>query len=179
MKTKLQTRTGGALASAASAISGNVMDRSDEPPVLVVMDMMLEFKASRDPETQAAVAAEIRRAMAAGEAIIFVEYAGGNSSTYRDLLDLVQGYNLWCVVEKHTDSGCEEVFEACMDNGYWPENFRIVGVNADGCIFATVEGLCAKLRNCHIEVVRGACHTDSGWKNWERKYDDMPKVTVV
>ncbi len=175
MKTKLQTKTGGALASAASAI----IDRSDEPPVLVVMDMMLEFKASRDPETQAAVAAEIRRAMAAGEAIIFVEYAGGNSSTYRDLLDLVQGYKLWCVVEKHTDSGAEEVFEACMDNGYWPENFRIVGVNADGCILATVEGLCARLRNCHIDVVRSACHTDSGWKNWEIKFDGMPKVTVV
>lgn len=175
MKTKLQTQNGGALASAASAI----IDRSDEPPVLVVMDMMLEFKASRDPQTQAAVAAEIRRAMAAGEAIIFVEYAGGNSNTYRALLDLVQGYNLWCVVEKHTDSGSQEVFEACMDNGYWPENFRIVGVNADGCIFATVEGLCAKLRNCHIEVVRAACHTDSGWKNWVSKFDGMSKVTVV
>jgi hypothetical protein len=175
MKTKLQTKTGGALVSAATS----KVDRSDEPPVLVVMDMMLEFKASREPETQAAVAAEIRRAIAAGEAIIFVEYAGGNSNTYRDLLDLAQGYNLWCVVEKHTDSGAEEVFEACMDNGYWPENFRIVGVNADGCIFATVEGLCAKLRNCHIDVVKGACHTDSGWKNWTRKFDGMPKVTVV
>lgn len=179
MKTKLLTKTGGALTSAANAISSNVMDRSDEPPVLVVMDMMLEFKASRDLETQTAVAAEIRRAIAAGEAIIFVEYAGGNSKTYRDLLDLVQSYKLSCVVEKHSDSGAEEVFEACMDNGYWPENFRVVGVNADGCIFATVEGLCAKLRNCHIDVVEGACHTDSGWKNWARKFDGMPKVTVV
>jgi hypothetical protein len=179
MKTKLPTKTGGALASAASAIPSNVIDRSDEPPVLVVMDMMLEFKASRDPETQAAVAAEIRRARAASQAIIFVEYAGGSSKTYRNLLDLVQGYKLWCVVEKHSDSGAEEVFEACMDNGYCPENFRIVGVNADGCIFATAEGLCAKLRNCHIDVVEGACHTDSGWNNWTRKFDRMPKVAVV
>lgn len=176
MKTTL-AKTGGATASAARNKAN--IDRSDEPPVLVVVDMMLEFKASRDPETQAAVAAEIQRAIAAGEAIIFVEYAGGPSKTYRALLELVQDYNLWCVVEKHTDSGSDEVFEACMDNGYWPENFRIVGVNADGCIFATVEGLCAKLRNCHIDVVRAACHTDSGWANWHRKFDDMPNVSVI
>jgi hypothetical protein len=176
MKTTL-VKTSGANASAARQTA--TIDRSDEPPVLVVVDMMLEFKASRDPETQAAVAAEIRRAMAAGEAIIFVEYAGGNSSTYRDLLELVQNYKLWCVVEKQSDGGAEEVFEACMDNGFWPENFRFVGVNADGCVFATVEGLCAKLRNCHIEVVRAACHTDSGWANWHRKYEGMERVALV
>ncbi len=155
------------------------MDISDEPPVLVVVDMMLEFKASRDPELLAAVAAEILGAMERNEAIIFVEYAGSNSSTYQELLDLVQGYKLWCVVEKENDGGAAEVFEACMDNGYWPENFRFVGVNADGCVFATVEGLCAKLRNCHIDVVRNACGTDSGWTNWPNKYLGMSKVSVV
>jgi len=158
---------------------GNHIDRSDEPPVLVVVDMMLEFKASRDPELQQAVAAEIRRAMAQGEAIIFVEYAGGNSKTYNDLMDIVRDYHLFCVVEKHTDGGANEVFEACMDNGYWPENFRFAGVNADGCVFATVKGLLAKLRNCHIDVVRDACHTDSGWSNWHRKFENMPRVSLV
>jgi hypothetical protein len=175
MKTILSTTIDGI---AKPAANGNI-DRSDEPSVLVVVDMMLEFKASRDPQTQAAVAAEIRRAMAAGEAIIFVEYAGGNSKTYSALLDIVRDYKLFCVIEKQDDGGAEEVFEACMDNGYWPENFRFVGVNADGCVFATVEGLCAKLRNCHIEVVRAACHTDSGWKNWHRKFEDMPRVSLV
>jgi len=177
MKTTLSTRIGGLNEPAANV---NI-DRSDEPPVLVVVDMMLEFKASRDPELQDAVAAEIRRAMAAGEAIIFVEYAGGNSKTYNALLELLTDcdYKLWCVVEKHADGGAEEVFEACMDNGYWPENFRFAGVNADGCVFATVEGLCAKLRNCRIEVVRDACHTDSGWKNWHRKFENMPRVSLV
>ena len=177
MKTK--NTDGRSATNERAARATAIIDRSDEPPVLVVVDMMLEFKASRDPETQTAVAAEIRRAMAAGEAIIFVEYAGGPSSTYRDLLALVQDYKFWCVVEKHTDGGAEEVFEACMENGYWPENFRFVGVNADGCIFSTVEGLCAKLRHCHIEIVRAACHTDSGWTNWPRKFENMPNVAVV
>lgn len=180
MKTKQNTDGRSSLNGNGKAARANAtIDRSDEPPVLVVVDMMLEFKASRDPETLAAVAAEIRRAMAKGEAIIFVEYAGGNSTTYRELIDLVQDYKFWCVVEKNTDGGAKEVFEACMDNGYWPENFRIVGVNADGCVFATVEGLCAKLRNCHIDVVRAACHTDSGWQNWHKKFEGMPKVAVV
>jgi len=175
MKTKSQIKIGGAPASAASAI----IDRSDEPPVLVVMDMMLEFKASRCPEIQVAVAAEIFGAMSRGEAIVFVEYKGGNSTTYKDLLAIVLGYNLCCVVEKENDGGAEEVFEACMDNGYWPDNFRIVGVNADGCIFATVEGLTTKLRNCHIDVVRKACNTDSGWKNWPQKFAGIANVRVV
>lgn len=175
MKTKAQTNCGASTPAANPAKH----DRSDEPPVLVVMDMMLEFKASRDPETQRGVVAEIRRAMAAGEAIIFVEYAGGPSKTYRSLLELVEGYSLWTLVEKHTDSGADEVFEACMDNGYWPENFRMVGVNADGCLYATIAGLCARLRNCFIEVVRNACNTDSGWANWPKKFEAMPKVAVV
>lgn len=165
--------------SAAAVETTRLFGTEDEAPVLIVMDMMLEFKASRDPETLAAVAAEIRAAMSRNEAIIFVEYAGGNSSTYRELLEIVEGYSFFTVVEKHTDGGAEEVFEACMDNGYWPENFRIVGVNADGCVFQTVEGLRKRLKNSRIEVIRAACHTDSGWRNWPSKFDGMKNVAVV
>jgi hypothetical protein len=60
---------------------------------------------------------------------------------------------LFTTREKETDGGAAEVFEACMDEGYWPENFRICGVNADGCIFETVVGLRAKLPNSRIEVL--------------------------
>ncbi|MFA6213589.1 MAG: hypothetical protein WC714_29395 [Candidatus Obscuribacterales bacterium] len=156
-----------------------LFNADDEPPVLIVVDMQLEFKASRDPQTQEAVATEIQGAIARQEAIIFLEYKDSKSATYRNLLALVEGYKFFTTREKANDGGADEVFEACMDEGYWPENFRVCGVNADGCIFKTVVGLRAKLRNSRIEVLRAACHTDSGYANWPNKFASIKNVAVV
>ncbi len=176
MKTSLQNQRPDA---AINSASNRLFTADDEPPVLVVVDMQLEFKASRDPETLDEVAAEIKGAIARGEAIIFLEYKDSKSGTYQSLLALVQGYQFWTTAEKKNDGGAKEVFDACMDNGYWPENFRICGVNADGCIFATVVGLRDKLPNSRIEVVRHACHTDSGWANWHTRFAKLKNVAVV
>lgn len=162
-----------------SVLNQRLFDASDEPPVLIVVDMQMEFKASRDLQTQAAVISEIKAAIARQEAIIFLQYADSKSATYQFLLALVEDYKFFTVREKETDGGANEVFEACMDEGYWPENFRICGVNADGCIFATVVGLRAKLRNSRIEVLRAACHTDSGYANWPSKFVNLENVALV
>ncbi len=164
---------------AQTPANSRLFNENDEPPVLIVVDMQLEFKASRDQQTQDAVANEIKKAIAHQEAIIFLQYADSKSATYQSLLALVEGYRFCTIREKETDGGAAEVFEACMDEGYWPENFRICGVNADGCIFETVVGLRAKLRNSRIEVLRAACHTDSGYANWPKKFANLKNVAVV
>lgn len=150
----------------------------DEAPVLVVVDMQIGYKAARDPETLENVLVEIRRAMEKKEAIVILEYVG-DGDTLRAIRDLVDGYPLCVTMKKTTWGGAEEVFEACMDNGFWPENYRICGVNADACVLQTVTGLLDKVKTCRIELVQNACHTDSKYHNWPNLYKKLERVVLV
>ncbi len=95
MKTSLLTKRPGAAnvtsqqthaqtpAQTQTAANSRLFNENDEPPVLIVVDMQLEFKASRDQQTQDAVANEIKGAIDRQEAIIFLQYADSKSAPGR------------------------------------------------------------------------------------------------
>ena len=108
-----------------------------------------------------AVEAEIRRAIENKQPIVVLEYAK-YPATHERLLRLLEGYDKFVIETKRDDDGSTEVIEACLFNSYSGEAFRVCGVNALGCVKATVLGIADKLDESKIDVVKAACNDD--WK---------------
>lgn len=158
-------------------------DSGPEDQVLVVIDMQEGFCASRDQRTVYFVKQEILRAKKAGMAIIIVEFdpeADKMGNTHSEITDLLNGYDRTATVSKSANDGSEEVIEACLDNGFWMEDFRICGVNSDACVLETVTGLLERVSSCDITVVQDACNCMTGESNdvWVEDYPSLP-VTVI
>jgi hypothetical protein len=114
--------------------------------VLVVNDMQPGFAASADALTIYAIELQIRLAKAKNLPIIVVEYdAHEMGTTIPQIMRHLEGYARAVVVGKSDDDGSAEIFEAVIDNGFWPENYILCGVNSDACLLETVRGLIARV----------------------------------
>lgn len=156
-------------------------DSGPEDQVLVVIDMQDGFSASNDQRTISFVKQEILRAKQTGMAIVIVEFDPKEmGSTHREIMDLLIDYERCTTVSKDKDDGSEEILEACLDNGFWMEDFRICGVNSDACVLDTVTGLLERIPSCEITVVQDACNCSTGNDNdvWREDYPSLP-VTVI
>ena len=156
-------------------------DSGPEDQVLVVIDMQDKFRASHDQQTIWFVKQEILRAKQAGMAIIIVEFDPHEmGSTHLEIVELLEGYERCTTVIKTQNDGSEEIVEACLDNGFWMEDFRICGVNSDACVLETVTGLLERISSCDISVVQDACNCLAGMDNdvWSEDYPALP-ITVI
>lgn len=141
--------------------------------ILLVVDMQPRFKASKHEWLLKNVANEIRAAKAAGWGIMFLEYScdGAGSGvalaerTYGRLTRLVAKYKYAITVHKGYNDGSDEVLVAAED-WYGPEvtamhiddGIRVVGVNTEACVAATVNGLSKTRPDIEITVVGAACN---------------------
>jgi len=156
---------------------------ADEEPVLIVIDMQSdEFPASRDERTIAAVEREIRLAVENGWGIVIVEFDPNEvGSTNPRLMRLVDGYPRLAVVSKSTDEGAKEIFEAIIENGFWPEHLRVCGCNSDACVLGTVQDYAEMVPSSHIKVIKDACNCLTGPTNdvWIEDFPKIPNVEIV
>lgn len=156
-----------AITTSASTACGSTASSLEvaAPYVLVVVDMQAGFRASLREATIIAIESEIRRAIENKLPIVVLEYAK-YPATHERLLQPLEGYDKFVIETKRDDDGSTEVIEACLFNGFSGEAFRVCGVNAHGCVKATVLGLTDKLDESKIDVVKAACNDDDKPGNW-------------
>lgn len=156
---------------------------SDDDPVLVVIDMQSdEFPAARDETTITNVEREIINAISSDWGIIIVEFDPDEAGkTNPRLMKLVEKYSRVVVISKSADDGSKEIFEAIIDNGFWPENLRVCGCNSDACILETVDKYVELVPNCRIQLVKRACNCLTGPTNdvWTENFPAIPNVEIV
>lgn len=123
---------------------------------LVVVDMQERFTASTDTRTRKNVLREITQAVQDDAHIIFLEFNGCGPT----LPELVEKLHTKCVFKtKLTDDGSAEVESEVILNKL-PKHFKVVGVNTDCCVHATVRGLTARFAMANIDVIADACNSD-------------------
>lgn len=127
-------------------------------PTLCVIDMQPRFAASQKPQIIRNVRREIRSARYRKDAIIFVEYENCGPTDKR-ILEALKGYRKKLLVRKNSQGGAHEVLRALKDKG-WDTNLRIVGVNTDQCVAATVNSL-HKSGKVTQTLIVDACNTDT------------------
>lgn len=143
-------------------------------PILLVIDMQPNFVASNNIRLIANCAREIRRAIRAGNRIVFVEYLG-EGKTHRPLVQLVHEYDdydtelyrypRYTVVGKTEDDGSAVIYEHLKTlKRRGPYTFTVIGVNTDACVRKTVLGL-TKRRGTVINVIKNACNQPKTWIN--------------
>jgi hypothetical protein len=165
--------------------SGNSKAGSSRPnnavAVLVINDMQPQFKATNNSDLLASVAAEIKQTIAAGGAIVVVEYDPlFEGKTHQCLLDLLADYEHVAFATKHldrvqqrlmrgesnlphnADDGSEQIIDVCLDHQFSLEHFRFCGVNTDICVLKTVRGLRQKIDDCKLELALAACASENG-----------------
>ncbi len=131
---------------------------------LVIVDMQPRFHTSQKRATLYAVEREIQRAKELNNPIVVLEYDDYGLTDTR-LTDAIGSYRLCRTCVKTDDDGSKEVLEACDNEGYTTERFRVCGVNTHACVQSTVSGLAKKVRDCIVEVVKAACN-DSPENDW-------------
>lgn len=149
--------------------------------VLVVVDMQPGFKAANDCLVRWFVKQEIKRAIAGGRPIIVCEFDPHEMGhTDPELIALLKGYTPVVVLTKSDDDGSKEIEEACHKHGFSLGRFRVVGVNSDGCVLASVAGLVDRLPDCQVTVVEDACNSTSGRDNvaFREEFPKMARVIV-
>ncbi len=146
---------------------------------LAIVDMQWYFGASHKASVIAACKREIRQAMKARAAILFIEYANCRS-TISTLKKIVRDarYNRAATIIKNDDDGSPEVITAIEHNKF-PRTLRVCGVNTDACVQATVEGLASDLRRAKIKIIADACNTESGKDGHEEALSSMVKFQNV
>jgi hypothetical protein len=159
------------------AVAGQYADE----PVLVINDMQGGFPASSDALTLFAIEEQIRLAKARNLGILVVEYdAHEMGETHEQLMRHLREYAKAIVVSKSADDGSAEIFEAVIDNGFWPENFIFCGVNSDSCVMKTIQGLIARVPACRITLLQDACNSDNGkdCPVWHKVFPQMKNVIL-
>jgi len=142
-------------------------------PLLLVVDMQPNFETSNREWLLENVEREIRAARAAGWGIMFLEYARRVNGcgvpvahrTHARLIRLVEDYPHAITVHKNSDDGSVDAMCAAEDD-WWDDDcaphldggIRVVGVNTDACVAATVNGLSERNSELEITVVGDACN---------------------
>jgi len=161
---------------------GAVAERAyADEPVLVINDMQPGFPASSDALTVYAIEEQIRQAKARNLGIIVVEYdAHEEGETIPQIMRHLKGYAKAIVVSKSDDDGSAEIFDAVIENGFWPEYFIFCGVNSDSCVMKTIQGLIARVPTCCITLIQDACNSDNGkdCPVWHKVFPQMKNVIV-
>lgn len=143
---------------------------------LVIVDMQPCFGTANDERTLSAIETEIFKAKDRRDPVIALEIDcfsplqdERNPRTHKRLLDHLVGYPLYRMEEKRFDDGSGAVVHALDRLGYDEEDLRVLrvcGVNTDACVLATVLGLSKKLPASRILVLKDACNTYAGRKNY-------------
>jgi hypothetical protein len=158
---------------------------------LVIVDLQVQFEAARCPATLRAICREVEIARAANLPIVVLELAPEDlvsaalelerhkgiqmpapredvlrPTTDARVMKALAGYDKYCVRWKYFSDGSANVIYALWDHQWPSENFRVVGVNTDKCVYKTVRGLRLQFRPySRIELVLDACNTtcDFDW----------------
>ena len=170
--------------------------------VLVIVDMQRRFKAA-DAVAVAAILKQIELAKQKGWPVVVLELPEENMlrmvrtgaelcarqlpvprtavavpTTLPAIMHALAGHPHEVRNKYGSDGGLNAVY-ACYDRGWPLDDFRVVGVNTDCCVLATVKGL----RNCRalarIEVVREACNTTSSDDVWSRFPEDVVLIPAA
>jgi len=147
------------------------------PTTLVVIDMQPEFEAANDPKCIVGVAKQIWMAQQQKWPIVLVEYSGCGE-THDVFADMLKGYSSKARISKTDDDGSLEVVRCLRRRKFPHHRLRICGVNADCCVYETVEGLLYRLEKSHIELAKEACATEYGDIDW-RRYLRHPRLSLV
>lgn len=133
--------------------------------LLLVVDMQPRWSTSNNLELQKEIQQLILWSMFHGCPIMFVEYRPAalklptEYSTQESLMKLVrnEGYDRYKVIPKAKVNGTREILEACAFVGYPTNRILVTGVDANCCVFQTVEGIAHKKPDSTIKVIRNAC----------------------
>ena len=143
---------------------------------LICIDMQPGFVAAKDPVTINACAKEISFAIENKNPIIIVEYKY-NGPTWPRLTNLVRDYPFVSFIKKNDDDGSEDIMNFFYRCKIQPERIRIVGVNTDACVLATLYSLYTA--SCfRLEIVRKACNSTSAASEIEGCFTDLQKLGV-
>lgn len=128
------------------------------PYALIVIDMQVEFDASRDIGLKRNVINLIGQAERDGAHVVIASYLRFGR-IHADVLDAA---NRCSVTICHTDgSDKSRTIQEKFGHSIRPEYFKVCGVNLCNCVRDTVEGL-ADIYDCPIELHLGACGCSTG-----------------
>ncbi len=125
---------------------------------LCIVDMQPCFKATE--QAIPGVLKEIERAKKNNDTVIVLEYTHRlykKRQTIKPVLDALKDYRYKVAyVNKIEDDGSTEFLIVAKKLRFKTEKVRVVGVNREACVFATVDGLSYSPRIKSIEVVLDA-----------------------
>ena len=128
------------------------------PYALIVIDMQVEFDASRDTGLKQNVIDLIRQAERDGAYVVIASYLRFGR-IHADVLDAA---NRCSVTICHTDgSDKSHTIQEKLGHSIRPEYFKVCGVNLCNCVRDTTEGL-TDIYNCPIELHLDACGCSTG-----------------
>lgn len=128
------------------------------PYALIVIDMQVEFDASRDTGLKQNVIDLIRQAERDGAHVVIASYLRFG----RIHADVLAAANRCSVTICHTDgSDKSRTIQEKFGHSIRPEYFKVCGVNLCNCVRDTVEGL-TDIYDCPIELHLGACGCSTG-----------------
>jgi len=152
---------------------------------LVVVDMQPRYREAIDTATLDAVERQIKLAISRNWAIVVLENEPWrNGPTYRQLMRHLKDerdnwiYKRAFMRVKATDSGAEQVIEACLDFDYPMQYFRVCGVLLDACVKQTVLGILARVRTASIRCIAEAMNTDYDHKGAWEDFPTRPYLVV-
>jgi hypothetical protein len=136
------------------------------------------FEASKKQKVRAGCAEQIKKAMADNCPIVFVEYLSyGRTCKY--LTDLTKNYNKVHFVLKDIDDGSYNIRE-CVEHFKLPKSvLKLVGVNADQCVFDTAVGLKSLFSKSNIEVIKKATASCSNNYYVLNSFKDMESKNII
>lgn len=147
------------------------------PATLVVVDMQPDFEAACCLDAVVGVTEQIIYAKHHKWPIVLVEYEGCGA-THDAIVKLLKGYKNKARISKCDDDGSREVIRCLQRRSFPRHHLRVCGVNADCCVYLTVEGLLDRLESSLIELAKSACATEYGIVDW-RRYLKHPRLKLV
>lgn len=143
---------------------------------LVVVDMQDYFPAARGSTVQENCLREVKKAIQDRAGVIVLEYKHCGE-TIPAIAGLLKEYSRYERKVKDNDDGSRQVINSLRKRKF-SQNLRVVGVNTDCCVNATVQSLSRK-RVARIRVVADACNSTidhgAGLDGMKR----LPNVSIV
>jgi len=146
----------------------------------IIVDMQPMFPASDSPSVQKACIREINKAMRDSAPIVFVEF-DSHGHTLENLTDVVHKAKytkVWFVI-KDQDDGSKEITELLRKNHCPTNQLRVMGINSDYCVRATVEGFHRELPNARIQVIGDACNSPYNHKMGLKTMSQLSQVKML
>lgn len=133
--------------------------------LLVIVDMQDEFlrRAYQRDRVVHWVSQEIAWTHAKGGVIMLLEFDAYGATTLPILACLPDTNHHFAL--KIQNDGSEEIAHLVAVNSYAPTSIRVVGVNTDACVYATVKGLRRLFPTVPLTVVANGC-SSANRTNW-------------